>query len=165
MNMKSFWFLAAILFAVPIEGKEKSGRGVFAIRKGEIVSVDDGKRLTNAKGKVIDFTLSPDQKYLVYITNEGSSHKKSLDPERVSMCILDMGTMSVRQVGSDLKFSCCLIMNGNEADRRGYSMSSLKQLNGAFWNGQNEVLVRMVNGKYDGIEFWLSMNGTLHGDI
>lgn len=105
----------------------------------------------------MSFTTNPDQTHLVYVT---SAEKK------ISMFIQKLSGGEPLRVGTR-EVECCLIMTKEAAMKRGHSEQTLtsKAINGGFWTSTNQLMVESVDKRYEGIEFLLSMDGKLVGDI
>jgi hypothetical protein len=147
------FLLSFLFFAYPAF----ANRSVFEIKNGDVFSQSQGKFLTKTQGKVMSFTTSPDQTHLVYVVRAEN---------KIAMYIqkLRAGTEALR-VGSTEE--CCLIMTKEAALKRGHSEQTLtsKAINGGLWTSTNQLMVESVSKKYEGIEFLLSMDGKLVGDI
>ena len=122
----------------------------FELRGGRLFSLKNHKALTSQDETVSEFTVSPDGKFLVYVRREG---------EKVSLWTLNVRGGKRIQAGKDLAIGCCVLLNS--IDNKGFG-STVSFINGAFWTKTNEVLVSTLSGRMD---FFLSMNGQLKGDV
>ena len=153
-------FVAATLLAAsiriaaaadaPVEISQSVVHGGFELRGGRLFSLKNRKALTSQDETVSEFTVSPDGKFLVYVRRQG---------EKVSLWTLNVRSGKRIQAGKDLAIGCCVLVNS--IDNKGFG-STVSFINGAFWTKTNEALVSTLTG---GMDFFLSMNGTLKGDV
>lgn len=152
--MRHLLVITAVLFILlsTISGSNDISTG-FKIKNGEVVYVKTGQSLTNSKGFVSNFSVSPDGKFVVYV--EGGMN----EPDRLVMSIIEVQTRKLIIVGH------YVITDAKIAKDLGYASEPPgKYVNGGYWDGF-QLHVFGVSGDVKGMEFWLSMNGRLTGDV
>ena len=82
------------------------------------------------------------------------------------MWIVNLRSGKRSQVAKDLSadpaIGCCMFVES--IDNKGYG-DTVTLVNGAFWTRKNEVLVTTPARTGSGMEFFLSMDGKLKGDV
>lgn len=123
----------------------------FELKGGKLFSKNH--KVISAPSETINqFTVSPDSSFIVYVLKEPT----------VALWILNVKTGKKLQIGKNLGIGCCTLLSN--VDNKGFG-DTVSLVNGAFWSKKNEVLVSTLEGKGGAMEFFLSMNGELHGDI
>ncbi len=127
--------------------------GGFELRDGRLLSSKSHKSVTAKDETVTQFTVSPDGRFLVFMRKE---------EQKVSLWILNVKDGKRIRVGKDLNIGCCVLTDS--VKNKGLD-NVVSFVNGAFWTKKNEVLVSSLKGKGGVMEFFLSMNGELKGDV
>lgn len=136
------------------------------LRGGRLYASKMQRSLTGAAETVIQFTVSPNGKFVVFATSGRDGLVRESAGTSLSMWILNLRNGKRVQVGKDLanatRPGCCMLADNIE--NRGYG-NTVKLVNGAYWTARGEVLVQLPARDGGGMEFFLAMDGTLKGDI